>query len=54
VVPHISSLNTISATVKITGAGFYLPAYAGNLDIINAAAVETAQRHAQSFGGRIK
>jgi acetaldehyde dehydrogenase (acetylating) len=54
VAPHISSLNTISATVRITGAGFYLPAYAGNLDIINAAAVETAQRHAHSFVGKVK
>ena len=43
--PHFSSSNVISATVKVTGAGYYLPAYAGNLDIINAAAVQTAIIH---------
>lgn len=39
---------TLSATVKVTGAGHYLPSYAGNLDIINAAAVEMAVRHSES------
>ena len=43
--PHIQTLNTISATVKVTGAGYVLPEYAGNLDIINSAAVETAVLH---------
>ena len=47
VAPHLLANNTISATVRITGAGYYLPSYAGNLDIINAAAVETARRHFQ-------
>jgi len=47
--PHISSPGIVSATVKVTGAGYVLPDYAGNLDIINAAAVETARRHAQKF-----
>jgi len=45
VVPaHFSEDSVISATVKVTGAGYVLPEYAGNLDIINAAAVETARR----------
>jgi acetaldehyde dehydrogenase (acetylating) len=30
--------------VKVTGSGHYLPAYAGNLDIINCAALEAIRR----------
>ena len=47
--PHVSNLEIISATVKVTGAGYILPEYSGNLDIINAAAVETARLHAKSI-----
>lgn len=43
--PYMLSPNTITATVKVTGAGYVLPEYAGNLDIINSAAVETAVLH---------
>lgn len=43
--PHMTNQGTISATVKVTGAGYFLPEYAGNLDIINAAAIETAYLH---------
>ena len=43
--PHLSDRDTISATAKVTGAGFFLPSYAGNLDIINAAGVETARKY---------
>lgn len=46
--PYMLNERTVSATVKVTGAGFVLPDYAGNLDIINAAAVETAKLHASS------
>lgn len=49
--PHLTSAGSISATVKVTGQGFFLPDYAGNLDIINSAAVETARRHMSSFCG---
>jgi acetaldehyde dehydrogenase len=43
--PYQQSPGTISATVKVTGAGYVLPEYAGNLDIINSAAVEIAALH---------
>jgi len=48
---HVDSAGNISATAKVTGAGYYLPTYSGNLDIINAAAVETARAHARQFKG---
>ena len=43
--PHVAGSGQISATVKVSGSGYYLPEYSGNLDIINAAAVETANQH---------
>jgi len=42
--PHLTQIDTISATAKVTGAEYFLPAYAGNLDIINAAGIETARK----------
>ena len=37
----------IVAMVEVTGAGDYLPAYSGNLDIITSAAVAIGERYAQ-------
>ena len=49
--PHITPAGDLSATVKVEGSGYYLPTYSGNLDIINAAAVETARRHCVQGAG---
>jgi acetaldehyde dehydrogenase len=47
--PYMLSADTVSATAKVTGAGHFLPPYAGNLDIINSAAIETALLHFDKF-----
>lgn len=39
----------IVVTIKVKGLGDYLPAYAGNLDIINCAAVATAEEFARHW-----
>lgn len=38
----------VVTTIKVLGAGDYLPQYAGNLDIINCAAIAMAERIAKS------
>jgi acetaldehyde dehydrogenase (acetylating) len=49
VVPPIFENNRIVITVKVQGIGDYLPSYAGNLDIINCAAIATAEEYAKDY-----
>ena len=50
--PHSAGAGQVSATARVSGAGFFLPPYSGNLDIINAAAVETSRRHMEKMADR--
>jgi acetaldehyde dehydrogenase len=45
---RFSGLKT-SVFIEVEGAAHYLPAYAGNLDIMTSAALATAERMAQSL-----
>ncbi len=51
VVPPLYEGGRIAMTVQISGAGDYLPAYAGNLDIITCAAVAAAEERARALQG---
>ena len=48
-VGHVSGLKTM-VLLQVTGAGHYLPDYAGNLDIMTSAAKATAERMVQNWG----
>ena len=52
ILPPIIQDNKIVTTVKVVGAGDKLPQYAGNLDIINCAAIAMAELVAKSASFR--
>jgi len=43
--------NKITTMIHVEGLGDYLPVYAGNLDIINCAAVQTGESYAKKLLG---
>jgi acetaldehyde dehydrogenase len=47
VVPPVLEGGRIAMTVRVRGRGDFLPQYAGNLDIINCAALAVAEQHAR-------
>jgi len=47
VVPPVFENGRIMVTVRVRGLGDYLPEYAGNLDIINCAAIAVAEEYAR-------
>ena len=48
IVPPTIEGGKVTTTIKVLGAGDYLPQYAGNLDIINCAAIAMAEHIAQA------
>ncbi len=48
IVPPTIENDRIVVMVKVQGLGDYLPAYAGNLDIINCAAIAMSEEYAKS------
>lgn len=49
IVPPIIEKNRVFITVKVTGLGDYLPRYAGNLDIMNCAAIAAAEEYSKKY-----
>ncbi|CAN1492073.1 MhpF Acetaldehyde dehydrogenase (acetylating) [Flavobacteriaceae bacterium] len=49
IVPPIYENGRIAIMVKAQGLGDYLPKYAGNLDIINCAAIAVAEQYSKNF-----
>lgn len=52
-IPGIGEFEGLKSTVflEVEGAAHYLPAYAGNLDIMTSAGLKTAERMADRLGG---
>ncbi len=48
IVPPTFEGNRVIMTVRVKGLGDYLPSYAGNLDIINCAAITIAEEYSKS------
>jgi acetaldehyde dehydrogenase len=51
IVPPLIENNRLAVMVRVEGRGDYLPKYAGNLDIINCAAIAIAEAHAKRCAG---
>jgi acetaldehyde dehydrogenase len=47
IIPPVYENNRIIIIVRVKGNGDYLPEYAGNLDIINCAAISVAEKYAR-------
>ena len=49
VIPPSVQDGRVTVMVKVRGRGDYLPTYAGNLDIVNCAAISVAERYAAAY-----
>jgi acetaldehyde dehydrogenase len=53
IVPPVYESNRIVVMVRVVGLGDYLPSYAGNLDIINCAAIAIAEGYSDLYCNRL-